>query len=520
MNRRFGLWRAPLLMGLLAAGLLMDGAWHEVSAEGMSPASLVQLDELSREGQWLALLAAADEGGKQSPAAAEPVIYKMRALRLLGHLEPARRLAREAATRFPDRADVWLEKAWAEVFIGDWQAGLADVRRAAVLQPQLAEAAILEGIIHREAQDWPAAATAFDRADTLRPNDSLVLLNRGRIAVEQGRWAAAIDLLSRSLVLQTDSAEASFHRGRAYAANGDLPAASHDFTQAILLRPEVAAPYVARAEILARAGMWARAAEDADTALALGAKSLSAHLVTCRAAEALEAWPGLERRAKGMISAFPDEAQGYRFLFQALNSEGRAAEALQACDEAVRLAPEDDLLRLERAALKIALQQYAAAVDDCTAVLHREPLALGYALRGLAWLRQHDLPRAEENAVNALTLDSAAATAHLVLAEVQLARSQNAQALASARRALHLAPQLSWAQVVYGQALLASGQSAEALQAASQVLSQSPANAQAYALRARCYFVLGQKQAARADLDELVRLDPALGQQVRAELLP
>ncbi|MCP3176486.1 tetratricopeptide repeat protein [Desulfuromonas sp. KJ2020] len=520
MKRRFGVWRTLLLMGLLAAGSLADGAWQEVSAEAISPAALAQLDELSREGQWLALLAAADEDMRRSPGAVEPVVYKMRALRMLGHLEPARSLAREKLKLFGERAEFWLEKAWVEVLAGDYQTGLADADRAAARRPDLADAVLLQGVIHREQENWRAADTAFARAEALRPNDSLVLLNRGRIAVEQGRWEAAIDLLSRSLALRAASAETSFHRGRAYAAKGDLAAASHDLTQAILQRPEVAAPYVARAEVLARAGMWARAADDADTALALGAQSLSAHLVTCRAAEALEAWPGLEPRAQAMIAAFPAEAQGYRFYSQALNNLGRTAAALQACDEAVRLAPDDDLLRLERATLQIAMQQYAAAVDDCTAVLRREPLALGYALRGLAWLRQHDLDRAEENAANALTLDSAVATAHLVLAEVQLARSQSTQALASARRALYLAPQLSWAQVVHGQALLAMGQTAEALEAASQTIAQSPESAQAYALRVRCYVALGQKQAARKDLAELVRLDPALGQQVRDEFLP
>jgi len=313
-----------------------------------------------------------------TPDQAAPYVFRVRALRMLGHLKEAQTLADAAVERFPDSPEIPMERAWIGIFRSNWTSAQNDAHRAGELNSNLADAVMVEGIIHRETEKWEQAIDCFSRADRLRPNDADILLNRGRAALELGRRNAAIADFDRSLQIDPLSAQAFFHRGRAYAAKGMLAEASRDLTKAINLRTEAAAPYVVRGELLGRAGEWAKAAGDADTAIALGSDDLRAHLTACRAAEAMEAWVGLEPRAWAMVRAFPKDSRSHLFLFHALNGLDRMEEALVACDQAIQLSTENILLPLERANLFITLSRYPAAIDDCSRVLQKQPTQSGY----------------------------------------------------------------------------------------------------------------------------------------------
>jgi len=487
------------------------------STQDSTHAPKPDLAALANEGRWLELLAAASEAAGKDSSDPVALAHLLRAMRMLGETDVALTRADEAAERFPGDAHILLERAWIHSFRGNWLQALSDARRASEIDPELYDTLIVQGIACRELRYWDNALATFSKALALRPDDPDAWLNRGRAYVEKGMLRDGLADLNKSISLDGKSAEAFYHRGRAYAGSGALADAAKDFTAAVRLSPEAIAPYIARAEVLSRGGQWEAAARDAYTAITLGSRDTRPFLTGCQASIALGDFEALGQYAAGGTEIDPGNPEFHRFAGRSFREKGELDRALEAYDQAVKLAPRDAGVLLDRAMTCIMLGRYRQAADDCTASLTAKLSSTAYALRAFARLKGGSLDAALEDSTNALTLEPDEVTALLVRANISLLKGRTEDALSDSRKGLKLDPGQPWAYVTYGSALAGNGRLDEGLKVLDQALELAPGDPEAHLARGRCLAGLDRPDDAAKDFEKAAA-DPLFKKVAMEEL--
>lgn len=215
-----------------------------------------------------------------------------------------------------------------------------------------------------------------------------------------------------------------------------------------------------------------------------------------------------ERNAR----ARPENPRAHNNLCQALNEAGRDAEALSACDAALRLAPDYADAWNNRANVLLGLNEPAPAAEACARALAiREQFAdahvtCGYALTLLGRL---DEAIAHERAALAIAPDNVQALNNLGNALAQ--RGENAEARAAFERALALAPERADTHNNVAWLLAAEGDLAGAAAQFERALALSPELLTAQVNLGEIYHRLGRDDAARTIWQEALRNAQAAG---------
>jgi len=121
---------------------------------------------------------------------------------------------------------------------GDLDDQIAEATRRIERSPRDAALRFRRGELHRFHEDWPAALADLRRAAELDPALEVVDLALGKTWMKAGDAAKAREALDRFLKRQPDHADALSERGRALAALGLRKEAEADFTRAIGLMAE------------------------------------------------------------------------------------------------------------------------------------------------------------------------------------------------------------------------------------------------------------------------------------------
>lgn len=181
--------------------------------------------------------------------------------------------------------------------------------------------------------------------------------------LEAGLFAPAAEAAAVALAEAPDDPDANFLRGVALDRQGEtIPALPH-LEVAARLRQDDAAAQHALGSALARLERHALAHLYLDRAYLLEpsakhAETLAETLVELMRAEEAEA---LMRR---VVAERPDDAVGWANLGVALVDIGRDAEALAACDRALKLAPDDVEAHMTRAFANLLAGNWSAAWPD------------------------------------------------------------------------------------------------------------------------------------------------------------
>ena len=289
----------------------------------------------------------------------------------------------------PEEAAWWNTKGFFLLTRGSTEAALADLNRAIELQMDFAEAWNNRGMVHMARKDAEQAIVDFTTALKHRPQYVDALNNRGFARMQLGRLPEAIADFDAALAIDSAAVNPLNNRGLAHYRQGDFVSAVADFTEAIVARPENPRYYRHRQQTWEQLGKIREAMADRQRA------------------ELLEQLAELDLRVK----ANPQNAEawlGRGRIHRQLNHPARAlSDFRMASERNPRLAN----AWLERARVRLAQQEYQAAVDLCDRAISLNPGPEMYSVRGDAWFGLQDYGRAVADFEKARRIDTVVARA-------------------------------------------------------------------------------------------------------------
>jgi adenylate cyclase len=212
------------------------------------------------------------------------------------------------------------------------------------------------------------------------------------------------------------------------------------------------------------------------------------------------------------IALDPNSASGYFWLADVLNLMGRPAEALVAADKAMRLDPRSaENYSFEQGYSYTRLGQWTEAIPTLKHYSRRFPhdlwchvwLADDYAGLGDTKAAQAEVAQVER----AVALEPSA-VGYVALAEVMNATGRPAEALAAAEKAIHLDPHNYIPLRQEGWADTQLGRWEEAVSVLKRFLARFPDSPYGHGELAIDYIELGHDDDARAEVTEVLRINP------------
>jgi tetratricopeptide (TPR) repeat protein len=149
----------------------------------------------------------------------------------------------------PVRARVEFERGMHQMAPGSYQEAIAIFDRAIAIWPGFADAYLNKGIAERALGQADAALPDLDKAADLDPNLTRAYDERGRVYMEKGDSRRAIEEFTQSIRIR-GTTDGYYQRGLAYEAMGEHQKAVADFDNAIAQQRD--APYAYRARAVAR----------------------------------------------------------------------------------------------------------------------------------------------------------------------------------------------------------------------------------------------------------------------------
>lgn len=311
-------------------------------------------------------------------------------------------------------AGEYLEKGLKAQQAGDLAAARRDYGRALEADPENPEALHLLGLAETEAGRAEAGLSLLERAVVLDPFEPLFRINLARAHFRRRDFARAAEELKTAARLAPDDRDVLFELGVVEQAAGNFVAALNIFEGLAREAPR-------NFDLLLRFGDCAMFTGDAAKTIAAAnrlheiAPERPEPLRLAAGAAIIEKnWLEAERRARQWTTKFPQDANGWRILSNALYELGRRDEARAAFDEVVRREPEAPNNR----AVAASLAKFAKTHDEAAAHLERaraSDIANVDEAASLAVLGIHagDFSDAERLALKAIELDPKALRSYL-----------------------------------------------------------------------------------------------------------
>jgi len=275
-----------------------------------------------------------------------------------------------------------------------------------------------------------------------------LLANRGLVRFQSRKWVEAVADLEEAIALNPRQYNAFVTLAQIYRQEHRLDEAIKQIDRAIALKPPASAPlYRTRA-------LWNLERRDLTPAV--------------RAAALGDLEEAIRRDSPGSRDLAKDLAKTAQVLLLAK----RYQEALDACDRALKIIPDDVDAHRSRVAALLDLKRYQDVIDSCDGYLRAgNPSADLLELRGLAKAKRNDFAGAIEDYTLALSQQPKASNLH-------------------GRR--------GWAYLVSGAARLARRDFEEAIRL-------DTSNGDAYSGRGSALIAMGHYQDAEADAEESLR---------------
>lgn len=404
---------SPLPTMNIATG---TGATTSVQVQAVVPsapagAASKRAAELLSKGRLNDALAQAQQGVRETPGSAE-------AFETLATVHHRLGWAKEAAADFSEairlepknprllnnRGFLWLSQQKFDEALRDFDAAIA-------LDPTYPNSYNNRGLLQIAQGRYRQAVLDLDQALQVNPNYVDAYNNRGFALMHLGVWERALGDFQRALALDPKNVNALANRGFAKQNLGDTTGAILDFTAAMVLDPDNPQHYVHRREAYLREGMHDKAQQDAAKVHALRTV----------------------KQLNDAVAAEPQKLAPYVARARHFRKQGQLARAYADLTKAIERFPDAVDPRVERAALALEMQDFAAAEGDCNIILAQQPHQRAFSLRGDSRLELGNIDGAIADFESAKRLDNRVAEAYLLKGDA-LAKTGNAAAAAEFRQ--------------------------------------------------------------------------------------
>jgi putative PEP-CTERM system TPR-repeat lipoprotein len=410
------------------------------------------------------------------PEAASPKIAMARFLMIQHKLDDARAEILRALELHPNNADAMLVYGKILVLSGDSDKGLAQFDEVLKQQPNNVEALQAHANVQMGRGDFAAASKEIDRALKLVPNNIYLNLQKVLVLAQQGKIQEADDLNAKLGDNFSTVPFGYYVKGALKFALGQYEQADQALTRFLARSPSEpnARRLLARIALLrhdpARAIATLKPVVDADPGdvqalyilaeayLASGQRG-RAVAVYQRAAEALPDNPYAQARSALMNMQNGDLLQGFSQLQKLATTEngakvagpiivaddlrsGKLNEAASAAEDLVQRNKNDVVAQSLLGTVRMAQQNYPAAIDIFEALIKRDPALSQVRLNlSAAYVAAQQVPKAEALWNDALRLQPQDAQAMRALAEVLIIEQKYDAAIEQLKSAAQLVPQ-------------------------------------------------------------------------------
>jgi adenylate cyclase len=356
--------------------------------------------------------------------------------------------------------------------------------------------------------------------------DDSIAIAHGQLAaiyVQRGQNDQALAEAQRGIALDGNSADSYFWLAEVLNNQGKPTEALIAAQKAMRLDPRNGANYLFEEGFAySQLGLWEEAIPALRTCLArypnhLWARAwLAVDYFNLGDRDAARAATAQVERAVALTPS----AMGYSALAFILNAQDRPKEALMATDQGIRLDPQSRGILFHRAIAYSQLGRWEEALAVLKRyVAHYPDDPFGHV--GMAWsysaLGEMDSARAETNEIQrALTLDPSG-EAYGGLADALNSTGRPTEALAAAEKAMRLDPKSREYLYEQGRAYTQLGHWAEAISAMQGFLVRHPDQVWPHVDLAVDYVELGQGDAARAQVAEILKVDPTFSLKTGVE---
>jgi cellulose synthase operon protein C len=323
------------------------------------------------------------------------------------------------------------------------------------------------------------AAKLNDEILKASPRDVEALVDRGQIEFRNGNAKASADTLQAAVTSDSTSGVAYYHLGIALDGMGDFAQAEVAWQNAVRLRPDLSEAHVALAKAALRTGDM----------------------------------PGLEQSASDIIRLSPTSPEGYTLRAFSEIRQGQFDRAEKDAEEAIRIAPQAPGGYLQMGNLSLARKRYADAERFYVQTLDRDPSsvdALGSLMQ--TYLIQGQKEKALSIAQAQIAKDPGNSAFYDLLGTTQFGNRKTSADLAAAESNLEQATKLAknntdaWVKLV--QVQTAKGDTQQAIATVQRALQDNPRETALYVLNGQLFESERDWDRAKACYQKALEIDP------------
>lgn len=266
-----------------------------------------------------------------------------------GRLVEAQALCRQIIAEQPGNASALNLMGMIQMRCGRIEDAIELLRSAIELRPDDASTHGNLGIILSHAHRLDQAIIAFERAVALDPDSAANYSKLANVLSETGQFDRAIAEYQRAIAIQPHSSEYHYRLGVALRRAGRFDQAIAATRQAIALNPNYGEAYNALGSALVEKGLPNEAARAYQKAIALQPNVPGYYCNLGRVFGMAMKFDDTVAMARRAIALQPDFPEAYRLLMDGLREQGLIEQAMQACDRALELDPDDGATLSNRA---------------------------------------------------------------------------------------------------------------------------------------------------------------------------